>query len=145
VYDQLGYIQHKKLGYDKDQVMILPETWMLGNAQQAFRRQILQDPRVANLTVSDYLPAGPSNDNNFFIYPENSAQLVKTLQYEVDSNYIPTMGMQLAAGRNFEGDYAPDWASAILNETAIRLLGWERHPLGHTLSNEDRAHKITYR
>ncbi len=146
-YKQLSYIQHKKLGYEKDQVMILPETWMLGNNQQAFRRQILKDPRVVNLSVSDYLPAGPSGDNNFFIYPGNSStHLVKTLRYDVDYNYIPTMGMQLAAGRNFEKDFRTDSAGAILNETAIRTMGWQKDPLDHYFTYApDPAHKMIFR
>jgi putative ABC transport system permease protein len=146
-YKQLSYIQHKKLGYDKDQIMILPETWMLGNDQQAFRQQILKDPRVASMSVSDYLPAGPSNNNNFFIYPgDNSTQLLKTLRYDIDDNYIPTMGMQMALGRNFNKDLRTDSSAAILNQTAIRSLGWEQHPLGHTLTNTGNdGRKFTFR
>lgn len=145
-YKQLSYIRNKKLGYDKDQLMILPETWMLGNHQEAFRQQILQDPRVASLSVSDYLPAGPSGDNNFFIYPgNNSTRLVKTLRYDVDYNYIPTMGMQLATGRNFEKDFRTDSAGAILNQTAIRTMGWQKDPLDHYLTwSPDPAHKMIF-
>ena len=146
-YRQLSYIRNKKLGYDKDQVMILQETWMLGNNQQAFRQQILQDPRVLSLSISDYLPAGPSGDNNFFIYPgDNSTHLVKTLRYDVDYNYIPTMGMQLATGRNFEKDLRTDSAGAILNEAAIRTMGWQKDPLDHYFTYApDPAHKIIFR
>ena len=147
VYEQLNYIQHKKLGYDKDQVMVLPETWLLGNKQEAFRQQILQDPRVANISVSDYLPAGPSGNNNFFVYPENnSTRLVQTLRYDIDYNYLSTMGMQIATGRNFDRNFGTDSSGAILNETAIRILGWEKDPLGHTITNSDNeGHKYTLR
>src|SRR5258707_357600 len=44
VYRQLSYIQHKKLGYDRDQVLIVPDTWALGDAQAWFRQQLAQDP-----------------------------------------------------------------------------------------------------
>jgi putative ABC transport system permease protein len=145
VYKQLNYIQHKKLGYDKDQVMILPETWMLGSKQEAFSRQILQDPRVINLSVSDYLPAGASDNNNFFIRPENeNTRLVKTLRYDVDDHYIPAMGMELAEGRNFEKIFGTDSAAAILNETAIKTLGWQQHPLGHSFTWQDQGRQYTF-
>lgn len=138
VYQQLDYIQNKKLGYTKEQVLVLPETWLLDKKEDVFRNQIMQDPRVVNVSTSGYLPAGPSNNNNFMVYPEsNSTQLVKTLRYDVDYNYIPTLGMQLAEGRNFSKAYGTDSAGVILNETAARTLGWNDNAVGHTISNSD--------
>lgn len=147
VYRQLSYIQNKKLGYNKDQVLVLPETWLLGQKEDVFRSQIMQDPNVLNVSTSGYLPAGPSNNNNFMVYPEaNSTQLVKTLRYDVDYNYIPTLGMQLAAGRNFSKEYGTDSASVILNETAAKTLGWGDKAIGHTLTNtNNEGNKGTYR
>ncbi len=65
VYQQLSYIQHKKLGYDKDQVIVVQESYWLGNNSEAFKQQLLQDPRVMYASTSGYLPAGPSYNNNF--------------------------------------------------------------------------------
>ena len=147
VYQQLNYIQNKALGYNKDEVLVLPETWLLGNKEDVFRSQIMQDSRVVNVSTSGYLPAGPSNNNNFFVYPENSStQLVKTLRYDVDYNYIPTLGMQMVAGRNFSKSYGTDSTGVILNETAARTLGWRKNALGHTISRTDnQGSKTTYR
>lgn len=147
VYQQLNYIQNKKLGYTKEQVLVLPETWLLGKKEDVFRSQIMQDTRVVNVSTSGYLPAGPSYNNNFMVYPEtNSTQLVKTLRYDVDYNYIPTLGMEMAAGRNFSKSYGTDSSGVILNHTAARILGWNKNALGHTLSNSDnQGNKTTYR
>ena len=49
VYNQLSYMQDKNLGYDKSQVMILSNTWMLGKNQEAFRQQVINDYRVASV------------------------------------------------------------------------------------------------
>ncbi|MVM33064.1 FtsX-like permease family protein [Spirosoma sp. HMF4905] len=147
VYRQLSYIQNKKLGYDKDQVLVLPETWLLGQKEDVFRNQIMQDPRVVNVSTSGYLPAGPSNNNNFTVYPEtNSTQLIKTLRYDVDYNYIPTLGMQMATGRNFSQQYGTDSSGVILNETAAKTFGWGDKALGHTITNaNNEGRKATYR
>ncbi|GAB2586880.1 ABC transporter permease [Spirosoma areae] len=147
VYRQLNYIQNKKLGYNKDQVLVLPQTWLLDKKEDVFRNQIMQDTRVVNVSTSGYLPAGPSNNNNFFVYPEaNSTQLVKTLRYDVDYNYLPVLGMQLAAGRNFSKAYGTDSSGVILNETAAKTLGWSNNALGHTITNSDNGgNKTTYR
>ncbi|UHG92173.1 ABC transporter permease [Spirosoma oryzicola] len=138
VYRQLDYIQNKKLGYSKDQVLVMTETSLLGKNEAVFRDQIARDSRVVNVSTSGYLPAGPSNNNNFFVYPEaNSTQLVKTLRYDVDYEYIPTLGMELAAGRNFSKAYGTDSTGVILNETAAKTLGWANKALGRTITHAD--------
>ncbi|HEY0272128.1 MAG TPA: ABC transporter permease [Chitinophaga sp.] len=137
VYRQLQYIQHKKLGYDKDRVLIIPQTWLLGPGQEAFRQSLLHDARVMNVSASDYLPAGASHNNNFFVYSRDKAEQTKALRYEVDYNYLSTMGMQLAMGRNFSEDYGTDSTAVLLNETAVKSLGLQGNPLGQTISRAD--------
>lgn len=145
VYKQLSYIQSKKLGYEKDQVLILPETYLLGQKEGVLRQQLLQDPRVLNITSSGYLPVGPSNGNNFFIYAQEEASQIKSLRYDVEDNYIPTLGMQIAYGRNFSRDFATDSAGIILNETAARVFGWEKNAVGKTLKHrENNGSENTY-
>ena len=145
VYKQLSYIQHKKLGYDKEQVMIIP-TWMLGNNAAVFSDQLSGDPRVLNVTHSGYLPAGPSDNNNFFVYPvENPDQLVKTLRYDVDENYISTLGIQLLTGRNFSKDFASDSSGVVINESAAKAFGWGENAPGHSITTSiHNGEKITY-
>ena len=145
VYKQLSYIQHKKLGYDRDQVVVIPENWWLGNNVTAFRQQLLQDPRIVSISASGFLPAGPSYNNNFFVYPgDEREKFIKTIRYEVDENYIGTLGMELAAGRNFSKAFGADSTAAILNEAAVRAFGWEKAPLGQTLSRIDNGVKNTW-
>jgi putative ABC transport system permease protein len=135
VYQQLKFIQNKKLGYQKEQVLVLSEAWALGNNQQIFRSELLRDPRVVQVSVSGYVPAGPSYNNNYLVYPDNQAtQLVHTLRYEVDPEYIPTLGMQMAYGRNFSRDFGNDSTGVIINETAASVLGWKNNALNHSIS-----------
>ncbi|GAB3557536.1 ABC transporter permease [Spirosoma fluminis] len=147
VYQQLSYIQNTKLGYDKDQVLVVQETWRLGKNESVLRDQLLHDARVANATVSGYLPAGPSGNNNFMVYPDdNTSQFLKALQYQVDENYIPTLGMKMIAGRNFSKDFGTDSTGIILNETAAKAFGWGTKALGHTITRPDNeGRKATYR
>lgn len=147
VYQQLNFIQHTKLGYDKDQVLVLREAWRLGKNEAAFRQQLEQDSRVANVSVSGYLPAGPTNNNNFISYADdNSSQLITTLRYDVDGRYIPTMGMDMVAGRNFSPQFPTDSTGVILNETAAKAYGWAGNALGHTITHaENDGSRLTYR
>lgn len=146
VYRQLDFIRNKDLGYARDQVLVLRETGRLGNRQETFRREIGKLPGVISVSNSGYLPAGPSNNNNFFIFPgSDPSRQIKTLRYDVDPRYIPTLGMQILAGRNFSEDLAGDSSAVILNEAAVRALGWTRNPVGREVSRSDNdGNKRTY-
>ena len=125
VYQQMKYIQNKKLGYDKEQLLTIPNSYALGKNEQVYKEEMLRDPRIVNATASWYKPAGPSSSNNALAYPEgHDNQVMKTLEYHVDEQYIPTMGMHMAAGRNFSKDFATDSTAMIINETAAKAFGW---------------------
>lgn len=147
VYQQMKYIQNKKLGYDKEQIMVLSNSYALGKNEQVFKEQLLKDPRVVNVTVSAYKPAGPTNSNNALAYPEGKEnQLMKTLEYHVDEQYIPTLGMQIAAGRNFSNDFATDSSAMVINETAARAFGWASNAVGQKIvrQNSERGKDFSY-
>jgi len=146
VFKQLSYMQHKDVGYNKDQVLIIPDTWMLGKNQEVFYQQLLADSRVANVSSSGFLPAGPSDNNNFFISSEqNPGQLVKTLKYDVDENYLSTLGIKILSGRNFWKEFKTDSSAVMLNETAARVLGWGERAVGRTISHtNNNGEKISY-
>ncbi|MBE9462461.1 ABC transporter permease [Dyadobacter subterraneus] len=146
VYRQLRFIQNKKLGYSKDQVLVI-DTWALGQNKETFKQEILRDPRVVNASSSSYIPAGPSYNNNYMVYPDDkNMQLVKTLRYDVDASYIPTLGMEMAAGRNFSKEFGNDSSGVIINETAASMLGFKKDALDRTITNtNNEGGKGTYR
>lgn len=147
VYQQLQFIQNAKLGYDKEQVLVLQGTHRLGKNEQLFRKQLLQDSRVADATISGYVPAGPTFNNNFLVYGDDKVNdYTKGIRYDVDENYISTLGMTMVAGRNFSPEFATDSSAIILNETAAREMGWGVDAIGHTVTQpNNEGAKTTYR
>ncbi len=146
VHRQLSFIQNEKLGYNKDQVVIVQEAYWLGKNLEAFKQKLLQDPRVLSISSSGYLPAGNTYNNNFMIYDDNNSdQLVKTLRYDVDYNYIQTLGMEMAEGRNFSKSFGTDSTGIIINEETAKAFGWNKNALGHNLTRPDNdGTKVTY-
>ncbi|HCN85010.1 MAG TPA: cell division protein FtsX, partial [Sphingobacteriaceae bacterium] len=147
VYKQLSYIQNKKLGYNKDQVLIINGTWALGNKQGAFRDELMQDPRVLNVSTSSFIPAGNTDLNNNAVYPgDKVGQYVYTPEYRIDTAYLNTLGIELVAGRNFSAAFA-DSASTIINETAAKAFGWKKNAVGKTITGhaDNQGHEVTYR
>jgi putative ABC transport system permease protein len=135
VYQQLSYIQNKKLGYDKTQLLVLRNSYLLGNGEDILKNQLEKDPRVVSVTTSAFLPAGPTDINMSGIYPDNKKeQNRRSIIYQIDANYIPTMGMEMVLGRNFSEKFATDSSNVIINETMAKTLGWGKNALGHTLN-----------
>jgi len=103
---------------------------------------------VINATISSYKPAGPSNGGNALAYPEgHDNEIMKTVEYHVDEQYIPTFGMQMAAGRNFSKEFATDSTAMIINAAAAKAFGWNiMSAVGKTVirENSDRGKNIPY-
>jgi len=139
VYQQLLYIQNIKLGYDKDQLLVLRNSYLLGTNEAVLRDQLINDPRVANVTLSSFLPAGPTNTDMTTSFPDDNRNKSSRVRiYQIDDSYIPTMGMKIAEGRNFSKDFPSDSSSenpgVIINETLARVFGWGNHAVGHTVN-----------
>ncbi|HXS58604.1 MAG TPA: FtsX-like permease family protein, partial [Hanamia sp.] len=148
VWQQMKYIQNKNLGYDKDQLLTLANSYALGKNEEVFKQQMLQDPRVVNATISSYKPAGPSSGSNALSYPEgHDNEIMRTQEYHVDEQYIPTFEMKLAAGRNFSKEFATDSTAMIINETAARAYGWNTlSAIGKTIirQNSERGRDVPF-
>ena len=148
VYQQMKYIQNKDLGFNKEQILTIPNSYALGSNEQVFKQQMLQDSRIVNATASYYKPAGPSNYNNALAFPQGNDNLVVDgVEYHVDENYIPTLGMKMVSGRNFSKEFATDSTGIILNETAAHALGWnDMTAVGKTVvrQNSDRGNNIPF-
>ncbi len=132
VYKQLNYIQTKNLGYNKDEVLIINNTYSLHNNVDAFKNEILQLPGVVSGTMSGFLPVSDSyrNDNSYSKDAVATAQNGFDMQnWRIDYDYIPTLGMQIIKGRNFSKEYGSDSTAIIINETTAKVLGYD-DPIG---------------
>ena len=134
VYEQLRYIQNKKLGFDKDQILVLRNSGVLGNKESILKQQLLNDPRVVNVSHSAFLPVKSNYNNMTLTFPDGNTSLSRrTSVYQVDDRYVPTLGMQMVAGRNFSKDFPTDSSGVIVNETLANIYGWGKNAVGRTL------------
>jgi putative ABC transport system permease protein len=135
VYQQLHYIQHKNIGFNKDQVLIINAASALGNQVEAFKNEVLQLPGIKSGTVSAFLPVSNSarSANSVSREAVADAQSIFNMQnWPIDYDYLETMGMQLIKGRNFSREFGTDASAVIINEAAAKILGYD-DPVGHTM------------
>jgi len=137
VYRQLHFMQNQRLGYDKEQVLYVQDTYLIGarDARYAFRQTLAGDSRVINASMGTDVPGSPTMDGSQ-IFPKNrvgneSDVEIHTNIYHVDYDYLSTMGMKMVRGRYFSRDFPSDSFATVINEAAVRDLGWSHtDPIG---------------
>lgn len=132
VYQQMHYIQNKNIGYNKEQLICLHNTHLLGESIQTFKKEMLTYPQFKSATISSFLPV-PSSSNNSAVYPDGiKEQVVSVQQWEVDYDYVKTMELNIIEGRDFNSAMSTDSLAVIINQTTAKQFGWE-DPLNHKL------------
>lgn len=135
VFKQLNYIQNAKIGFNKDQMLIVNGTWALNNKADAFRNEVAKMSGVKASSFAGYLPVSNSsrNDNTFSTEAVMNEKNGFNMQvWNVDYDYIPVMGMEVLRGRNFSKEYGSDSTAIIINEAAAKMLGFD-DPVGKKL------------
>ncbi|MBS0032171.1 ABC transporter permease [Chitinophaga sp. 22321] len=125
INNQLNFIRNKKLGYNKEQMLVLGNTQSLWIHAKSFKNEVLALPGVEAGTMTASLPTENSTSTN--IYSKDAArsngQVTGIKDWYVDCDYIPTLGMEMVSGRNFSPQMPTDTNGLLMNETAARLLG----------------------
>ncbi|GAB3909622.1 ABC transporter permease [Larkinella knui] len=143
-YQQLKFMQTKTQGFDKEQVLVIHDTHLLGTNETALKDQLLQDSRVIQASLSRSVPLSTENMDGTQIYGKDPVKKantneIQTAIFHVDDTYLPTLGIQLRQGRNFSKAFSTDSAAVIINEATVRDLGWGKtNPIGKTIVRSGR-------
>jgi ABC-type antimicrobial peptide transport system permease subunit len=132
---QIGYIQNKKLGLDKEHMVYLPLREGLADRYETLKTELIEQAGIKNVTVSSSLPT-----SGVFLTTDKVSWEGKTpgenILLEVTStgyDFIETFDMQVIEGRSFSEKYLTDEEQAIMiNETAKNIIGME-DPVGKQL------------
>lgn len=126
VYDQLDYFQSKDLGFQEDQVVVLPigRSASLNANWQVVKQELQQHPNILNVSGTHSLPS--QFLNGFTYLPEGAApeDRVPLSSVSMDHDLIETLEMRLLAGRALSALLASDSTAFVLNEAAVQAMGW---------------------
>jgi putative ABC transport system permease protein len=122
VLSQNELISNKNLGFNKEQIIVVPLTGPQLKHVDATKAKYKDNPNVINATIGFGLP-GDIIAGDEIIEPTTNTTMSTSL-FCVDYDYLKTMGMTVVAGRDFSAEYPTDSADAfILNETAAKTFG----------------------
>jgi putative ABC transport system permease protein len=132
VYRQLRYMQEQKLGVNIDQTLVLNSPSVTDSTYQqkfqVFKQALLQYPEVSFVTASTSVPGTRPGWNAGGIR-RLSQREDEANQYRVimmDHDFIKAYGLEMVSGRPFSGDVVNEYESVIINESAVRLMGFSK-------------------
>jgi putative ABC transport system permease protein len=125
VYKQMRFIQTRSLGFDKENVVIIPvRSQQIAQNYGAFRNELKQNPQIISASASSEVPAD-SHYSNSYVNPPESDEPISMILFSSDYDYVETYRMEVIAGRAFSRDFSTDTEGTImLNESAARRIGW---------------------
>ncbi|UOE50478.1 ABC transporter permease [Mucilaginibacter sp. SMC90] len=137
IYNQMQFILNKKVGFEKDQVVMIQGTNTLDNQVKAFKNELVKLPTVKSATISDFLPVSGTKRNGNGFHNEGKEKEEADVGgqfWDVDHDYLQTLGIKLVAGRNFNPDMKTDSQAVIINQTMAKRLGL-KNPIGKKIVN----------
>jgi putative ABC transport system permease protein len=129
VKDQVAFMLNQDLGINTEQVVVAlaPDAYLPNYEQRItlFRNQVLASPTVKEASQSLVIPG----DEIFYNYAaraeEGAAGNNNFGQGSIDPYFIPLMGLDMMAGRNFDAALESDKGNVIINESALALLQFD--------------------
>lgn len=127
VYRQVNYLHHKDLGFDKEQLLFFTMRGdLMKQHYQDFKNELKRIPGVTNVALGYGFPGDAVAGDEILVPKEGGIQTMPATQLAVDEDYLKTLGLQLATGRDFFANSQADRDHAfIINETGVRELGFE--------------------
>ncbi len=127
ILKQVNFIQKKRLGYEKENVIILPLDRKTEEVYNQLKTELVKSGKAAYVGRATESPTKISGGYGLTIDGGGSDRGMITTATSADIDFIPALGMEMIAGRNFsEADFVKaktdSLFSFILNETALKEL-----------------------
>jgi len=122
IFSQLKFMNNRDLGFDKDNVVLIPVKDDRVRSQiEQIKESLLKYPGVESIAAVSNIPGGRINDN--MLGHDEQSVYVQASEVSVDFDYIETLGLDIIEGRNFSREFGADSLSRfIVNERVVQEL-----------------------
>jgi putative ABC transport system permease protein len=127
MFRQMQFVATRDLGFKKDAVLVVPTQARRDGEEriQRLRTLLEREKNVITVGAVDQSFNKGWSRSGYKIDGVNKNAYV----YAVDPYYVPALGMELVAGRNFDVNIAADSDAIIVNEALARDMKWD-DPVG---------------
>lgn len=123
IYSQLGYIQDKNLGFDKEQVIVIKRAYDLGTKTGEFKHALLTSSKIVSVSGSTAIPGDQNSDRGYWVGGTSIQHMQDLREMWADYDFLQTYGMSLAGGRYFSTEHAADSGAVVVNQQVERVFG----------------------
>jgi len=132
---QLSYIQKKDMGYNRDQVLVLPLDKRMLNEMQTIKTELKSDNNIRSVSACASTPVEINGGYNMRSAPMPENQQIAVTAGQIDEDFIKTTGLKIVAGADLnhqdildishtDAEHAKNVYHFVLNESAAKELGW---------------------
>lgn len=135
VFQQVSYIQTKNIGLDRNN-LIRTFSYDMDPVKEydSYKADLLSRPGIASVTMVNQLLIDVRNATSGVEWEgKKNTDELEFYYMQANPDFIPTMKIELAKGRNFEWEIQSDTNNFIINETAVELMGLT-DPIGKPLT-----------
>ena len=124
IQNQIRYMKKKHLGFNKENIIVLPLTTdELQSRSAILKEELSYLPDVIVVARSSQIPYRGFTRNGYF--PEGYESPYYFHVVDVDETFLETYDIALAAGRNFSHERSTDEHAYLINATLAKTLSWD--------------------
>jgi putative ABC transport system permease protein len=129
---QIKYVQLKKLGFEKDNVLVIQRTPSLGTNAGVFKQELLKIPEIKTASFISALPGQLYGTEAYTLEGLGPAGTRAYRNMSADEDFQQTLKLEMVAGRWFSKDMPTDTNSIVVNEALVKAAGL-KDPVGKSL------------
>jgi putative ABC transport system permease protein len=143
VYKQINHAQNRPIGYNKDGLITIPVTGPVHEHFDAVRTALINAGAIVEMAESGSPTTQVWNTNGGFNWEgKDPNQGVDFPNNAVSVDYGKTIGWKIIEGRDFSREFASDSNAFILNEAAVKFIGFKNNPVGQVIHWNDRPFTV---
>lgn len=126
VSKQVNYIQIINLGYDRENLLYIPLEGDLTPKYSVFKNTVMNMPGIKDVSRISQDPTQITNGTGGVSWEGKDPNLDVSFSWgSVGYDFVKTMHLQLKEGRDFSKDFGTDSVGYLINESALKLIGYK--------------------
>lgn len=140
VYRQMIFIKRYDLGFKKDNAMVIkvPSDSSRYEKFQFLKESLLKSASVKSVALGGLgaLPGAVPELGSATLKTDGKDDVRMVSYNAIDEDYLPSLGIGITQGRNFDGRLSDFKNSILVNEALVRMMGWD-NPLAQQVAWKD--------
>jgi len=122
---QLTFMQKKDVGFEKENVLVVHRSDVLGSQIDAFKEEVNAHSNVIIAANSTHIPSGGFWGNAHWLEGRGRDDIYTLAMYQTSYDFEKALDLELVEGRFFSRDMSTDSVGVVVNEAALEVLGIE--------------------